>query len=342
MREKLAKFFTNKVVLVVGGTGSIGSEIVRKLLEFQIKQVRILSRGEYKQFQFEQELRHVSREKLSFLIGDIRDRERMFLAAEGVDLIFNAAAMKHVHLCEFNPFEAIKTNVWGTQNLVDAARSCDAARYVHISTDKAAMPTNVMGATKLLAEKIALSAEKYKGGKHKTIFCSVRFGNVFGSRGSVVPLFMEQIKNGGPVTLTHKDMTRFMMSIPQAAELVLKAAYFSKGSELFILKMPVMRIEDMAKGLIEIFAAKYGHQAKAIKIKVIGKREGEKKYELLMTEDEGENVYENNEMYCISKTQLDKFKPSHAKSYRSDKAFVLSYGEVVSFLRKMLGDQINV
>lgn len=337
----LKEMFKDKVVLVVGGTGSIGSEIVRKLLAFPIRQVRILSRGEYKQFKFQQELKDIPEKKLSFLIGDIRDRERMFLAAEGVDMIFNAAAMKHVPLCETNPFEAIKTNVYGTQNLVDAARACDVAKYVHISTDKAAMPVNVMGATKLLAEKVALSAEKYKG-EHRTVFCSVRFGNVFASRGSVVPLFIDQIKKGGPVTLTDREMTRFMMSIPQAAELVLKSAYFSRGSELFILKMPVMRIEDMAKGLIEIFAQKCGYKAANIPIKTVGKREGEKRYELLLTEEEAETVYENNEMYCVAKNVLPGFKNSGLKSYRSDKSRAMTYREVVSFLREMLGDQINV
>jgi FlaA1/EpsC-like NDP-sugar epimerase len=333
--KNYAENFRDKTILVTGGTGSIGSEIVRKLLEYPVRQVRILSRDEYKQFQMEQELKDQPKGRVSFLIGDIRDRDRVLLAAEGVDMIFNAAAMKHVHLCEFNPFEAIKTNVLGTQNLVDAARYHNVEKYVHISTDKAALPANVMGATKLLAEKIAISAEQYKG-THKTIFSAVRFGNVFASRGSVVPLFMEQIEKGGPVTLTHKDMTRFMMSIPQAAELVLKAAFYSKGGELFILKMPVMRIEDLARGMIEIFAKKYGHDPKDIKIQIVGKREGEKIYEVLMTEGEAEDIFENDYMFCITKKPIEGFVPSKLKCYRSDAGQAMSYQQVLEFLKRSL------
>jgi FlaA1/EpsC-like NDP-sugar epimerase len=340
MDNKFEEFFRNKVVLVPGGTGSIGRGIVKKLLEYPVRQVRVLSRGEYKQFMMEQELKDQPKGRVTFLIGDIRDHDRVFLAAEGVDLIFNAAAMKHVHLCEFNPFEAIKTNVLGTQNLVEAARYHNIEKYIHISTDKAALPANVMGATKLLAEKIAISAEQYKGG-HKTIFSAVRFGNVFASRGSVVPIFIEQIKKGGPVTLTHKDMTRFMMSILQAVELVLKAAVFSRGGDLYILKMPVMRIEDMAKGMIEIFAAQFGHDPKNIKIENIGKRGGEKIYEQLLTEGEAEDVYENEEMFCITKQEREGFKPSKHKYYRSDEGQVMPYQEAVKFLKEALSG-INV
>jgi len=336
MDKILTSFFKNKVILVSGGTGSIGSEIVRSLLKFPVKQIRVFSRDEYKQFQMGQELKDLPLGKVTFLIGDIRDRERVFLAVEGVNIIFNAAAMKHVTLCEDNPFEAIKTNVVGTQNLVDAARFHNVEKFVHISTDKAAMPINVMGATKLLAEKIAVSAEHYKGG-HKTVFCAVRFGNVLGSRGSVVPLFHEQIRKGGPVTLTHKDMTRFMLNIPQAVELVFKAAYFSKGEELFILKMPVLKISDVAKAMIEIIAPKYGKKASDIKMKIIGKREGEKIYELLMTDEEAENVYENDEMFCITKNPLSGFKPSLLKHYRSDEGKVMRYEEVLDFMGDFLG-----
>ena len=268
MDKLCAEFFKNKVILVTGGTGSIGSEIVRTLLKFPVKQVRIFSRDEYKQFLLEQEFKDLPVGRVGFLIGDIRDRDRVLLAMEGVDIVFNAAAMKHVPLCEYNPFEAVKTNVMGTQNLVDAARASNIMKFIHVSTDKAAMPINVMGATKLLAEKIAVSAEHYKG-SHKTIFCAVRFGNVFGSRGSAVPLFCEQIRNGGPVTLTDVSMTRFMMQIPQAVELVLKAALLSRGEELFVLKMPVMRMEDLVKAMIEILAPTFGHKPSDIKIKMI-------------------------------------------------------------------------
>jgi len=338
MDKVFAKFFKNKVILVTGGTGSIGSEIVRSLLKFPVKQIRILSRDEYKQFLLEQEFKHLPIGRVTFLIGDIRDRNRMFLAMEGVDIVFNAAAMKHVPLCEYNPFEAVKTNVLGTQNLVDACRASNVANFIHVSTDKAAMPINVMGATKLLAEKIALSAEHYRG-PHKTIFCAVRFGNVFGSRGSAAPLFYEQIKKGGPVTLTDQDMTRFMMKIPQAAMLMLKAAVLSKGEDLFILKMPVMRMEDFVRAMIEILAPKVGYTPSDIKVKIVGKREGEKKYELLMSEEEAEDVYENDEMFYLSKTPIAGFRRSDFKHYRSDKIDPMKYREVVGFLKNVLKEE---
>ncbi len=335
MDNKLAELVRDKVVLVTGGTGSIGSEIVRKLLEQPVRQIRLLSRDEYKQFVLEQELKHLPKGKVRFLIGDIRDRDRVFLAAEGVDLIFNAAAMKHVHLSEYNPFESVKTNVLGTQNLVDAARTHNVEKFVHISTDKAALPGNVMGATKLLAERIVISAERYLGNR-RTVFCAVRFGNVLASRGSVIPIFLDQIKRGGPVTLTEPAMTRFMMSIPQAAGLVLDAAVLSRGSELFILKMPVLKIEDLAKAMIELYAPKFGHRPGDIKTEVIGRREGEKIYELLMTDVEAEEAQENDRMFCLSRRPLAGYQPSHNQEYRSDRCRVMNYGEVLAFLKQML------
>jgi len=341
MENKLGEFFKDKVVLVTGGTGSIGSEIVRELLKYPVKQVRIFSRDEYKQFLFEQEFKNLPLGKVTFLIGDIRDRERVFLAMEGVHIVFNAAAMKHVPLCEFNPFEAVKTNVFGTQNLVDAARNCNVEKFVHISTDKAAMPINVMGATKLLAEKIAVSAEQYKG-EHKTVFCAVRFGNIFGSRGSVAPLFYEQIKNGGPVTLTHPNMTRFMMKISEAVDLVFKAGFLAQGGELFILKMPVMRIEDLAKAMIEVVAPKVNRKPADIKIDIVGKREGEKIYELLLTDEEIEDLYENDEMLCITKIPLKSFRLSSLKHYRSDEVQIMKFSEVLEFVRDVEKECIKI
>jgi FlaA1/EpsC-like NDP-sugar epimerase len=332
MNKDLMDYYRDKVVMVTGGTGSIGSEIVRELLALPVKQIRVFSRDEYKQFLLTQELKKLGR--VSFLIGDIRDRDRVHLAMEGVDIVFNAAAMKHVPLCEYNPFEAVKTNVLGTQNIVDAARFYNIDKVIHVSTDKAAMPLSVMGATKLLAEKIAISAEEYKG-KHKTIFCAIRFGNVFASRGSVVPVFMDQIKRGGPVTITHADMTRFMMSIPQAVSLMLQASLRSKGGELFILKMPVMRIEDMAKALIELYAPVYGHDPKKIAVTMTGRREGEKLYELLMTEEESENVYDVDDMLCITKNPPPGAKQSSVRDYRSDKYKAMDYNEVKAFLQGM-------
>jgi len=331
MEQTINEALDNKVVLVTGGTGSIGKEIVRKLLKYPVKQVRIFSRGEYKQYLFEQELKDQLLGRVSFLIGDIRDKERVCMAMEGVDIVFNAAAMKHVPICEFNPFEALKTNVVGTQNVVDAARAENIEKFVHISTDKAATPVNVMGATKLLAERMVISASSYKGSR-RTVFSAVRFGNVFGSRGSVVPLFLRQIKDGGPVTLTDKDMTRFIMRIPQAADLVIRSCALSKGEELFILKMPVMKMEDLASCMIEYYTPKFGRDPKDISTEIIGKRSGEKKFELLMTDDEAEGVYENADMLCLSPHPIEGFSRSGIRHYRSDDSQVMDKKQIMEFL----------
>jgi FlaA1/EpsC-like NDP-sugar epimerase len=331
MKKEYLKFLKNKVILVTGGTGSIGSELVRELLKYPVKQVRIFSRGEHKQFMLQQALKKSSSAR--FLIGDIRDRNRVFLAMEGVDIVFNTAAMKHVPMCEFNPFEAVKTNVLGTQNLIEAARAANVEKFIQISTDKAAMPVNVMGATKLLSEKIIISAEFYKG-KHKTVFSVVRFGNVFGSRGSVVPIFYDQIKQGGPVTLTDKEMTRFIMEIPQAVTLVLKAAQLSSGGELFIFKMPVMRIGDLAQAMIEVLAPQFGFKPKDIKTKIVGKRSGEKIYEYLMVDEESDIIYENSTMYCLASHRPRGFSKARKNYSRSDETQPLPYKELVAFLKK--------
>lgn len=338
MKNQYTNFFRKKVVLVTGGTGSIGSEIVREILKYPVKQVRIFSRGEHKQFLLQQEFKNLPLGKVTFLIGDVRDRARVVLAMEDVDYVYSAAAMKHISLCETNPFEAVKTNVLGTQNLVEAARAANVRKFTHISTDKAALPVNVMGATKLLSEKIVISAENYKG-KHKTIFSAVRFGNVFGSRGSVVPIFAEQIKKGGPITLTDENMTRFIMRIPQAAELVLQASHLSKGGELFILKMPVIKIKDLAQAMIAVLAPRFGYKQEDIKIKVIGKQSGEKLYELLMIDEETSNIYENHKMFCLAKQKINGFSKTKAKCCRSDESELLSYEKLVKLLKDHFKDE---
>jgi len=210
--------------------------------------------------------------------------------------VFHAAALKHVPLCEFNPFDAIKTNVVGTQNVIDAVLDMRVQKFVMISTDKAVCPTNVMGATKLLAERLTISANYYRGDRPTVLSC-VRFGNVMGSRGSVVPLFRKQIERNEPITITDPDMTRFTMSIPKAVELILKATEFSRGGEIFIFKMPTMRIGDLADAIID----RFGRQKSAgdHRIRVIGRRVGEKMYEELITPEEEANAYEDDEMFVI-------------------------------------------
>ncbi|PAF29519.1 UDP-N-acetylglucosamine 4,6-dehydratase family protein [Paenibacillus sp. 7516] len=298
--------FQNKVILVTGGTGSIGSEIVRQLLLYQPKAIRIFSRDESKQFLMQHELKEYS--NIRYLIGDIRDKQRLSYAMEGVDYIFHAAALKHVPACEYNPMEAVKTNVIGVQNLIEAALENNVKKVISISTDKVVNPTNTMGATKLLSERLVSAANLYKGDK-ATIFSCVRFGNVMGSRGSVIPLFREQIEQGRTLTITHREMTRFMMSIPQAAELVLNAAKYSKGGEVFVLKMPILKIVDLAECLIESYEQATGiHYLN--KIEEVGIRPGEKLYEELMTLDESERAVENETMYIIP-TVFDTDRPNY-------------------------------
>lgn len=296
MEKKLENIFRNKKILVTGGTGCIGSEIVRKLLKYKPKVVRIFSNDEDNTFRMKHELDEMS--NLRFLIGDIRDKERLILAMEGIDIVYHAAALKHVPLCEYNPFEAIKTNVFGTQNVIEAALSNGVGKVINISTDKAVNPVNTMGATKLLAEKLNIDANFYKG-LGKTIFSCVRFGNVLFSRGSVILLFEEQIKQKKPITITDPDMTRFMMSISETIDLVFKATIMAKGGEIFILKMPVLRIGDLTDVVIEKYAEEYGDKKENIKKKKVGPRPGEKIFEELMTETEAEMAFETEDMLII-------------------------------------------
>lgn len=299
--KDLRKFCEGKTILVTGGAGSIGSEIVKKVLDYDPKAVRVLDINESELFDLERKIRP---KKIRPFIGDVKDKDRLKRAIEDVDIVFHAAALKHVPLCEYNPFEAVKTNIYGTQNLIDAAMDEEIEKFITISTDKAVNPVNVMGATKLLAERLTVSANYYKG-ERKIAFSCVRFGNVLCSRGSVIPLFEEQIKAGGQITVTDPDMTRFVMSMSHAVKLVLKAAEIAQGGEIFVLKMPVLRLGDLAETMIRELAPEYGHEPNEIKIEIIGKRAGEKLYEELMTEDEAENAYEDEEMFVVLPQTVD-------------------------------------
>lgn len=288
--------FKGKTILVTGGTGSIGSRIVRQLLPFEPRQIRVFSRDETKQFELMHQLGN--NHGISWLIGDIRDQERLHLALEGVDIVFHAAAMKHVISCETNPFEAVKTNIYGTQNLIYAAFANHVDKLIMISTDKAVNPTNVLGCTKLLAEKIVLASCFYKGHK-KTKFSCVRFGNVLFSRGSVIPLFINQIKQGGPVTITDDRMERFIMSTTQAVDLVFKATAMTVDREIFVLKMPALRLIDLVQVLIDMYAPRFGRDPKSIGIERIGKKPGERLFEKLLSYDESEYAWETDEMFIV-------------------------------------------
>lgn len=326
--------FSDKIVLVTGGAGSIGSELVKQLLELNTKKVRALDTNETALFYLGKELKNPN---LRTFIGDVRDRDRLNRAMKDVNIVFHTAALKHVSLCEYDPFEAVKTNVFGTQNVIDMALENNVEKVINISTDKAVDPVSVMGSTKLLAERLITSAHSIKGSK-KTLFSSVRFGNVVASSGSVIEVVKRQISSGKPVTVTHKDMTRFFMSISEAVKLCISASEKMKDNETFILKMPSVRIIDLIEVLIEEFAPKYDKKPKDIKIEFIGLQNGEKMYESLMTEDEVENVIEDEFMFVLPSRLnfLCKKNPPKISGniYRSDLRKPLNKTEIKNMLQK--------
>ena len=332
----MKNIFKGKTILITGGCGSIGSQIVKQLLAREPKAIRIFERSETAIFRLSQELHS---DKIRNLVGDICDKDRLHRAMEGVDIVFHAAAMKHIPLCEYNPFEAVRTNVIGTQNLVDIARKVGAKIFVSISTDKAVNPTSTMGATKLLGEKIianaAISGEK-------TRFCSVRFGNVLGSVGSVIPVFEKQIREGDTITVTSKEMTRFFMGVDDAVKLVLEAASLARLGEIFILKMRPLKIIDLAEGIVEELAPRHGKNPKNMKYKVIGLRPGEKIHEPLITTEESKYMTEERGMFVLHNVALLQFgikipvnnKVNEIYDYNSGKMPLMSKKEIKNMLIK--------
>lgn len=280
-----------KTILVTGGTGSIGSVLVRELLRYKPKQIRVLSRNETKQYELLETLRYPK--NLSMLIGDVRDRDRLQLAFKDVDIVFHAAALKHVPFCEYNPSEAMKTNVIGSHNIIDAALHNDVERIIAISTDKVANPKNVLGVSKLMMEKLFINSNFFLANKIK--LACIRFGNVAWASGSVLPMWKTQAEKWGAINITNKDATRFFMSIKQAVNLTLKAATLCLGGETFILKMPSVYLGDLAG----IFTKKY-FPRKKIKIKNIGDRAGDKLHEdLLGLNDQHNEIWANDEMFIL-------------------------------------------
>lgn len=298
--------YKGKKILITGGTGTIGYHLTKQLLKEDPAVIRIFSRDEYKQFNMSIDFQE-SAQKLRFLIGDVRDEHRLLRALEDIDYVFHLAAMKHVPFCEYNPFEAVKTNVIGTQNVIQAAITAGVEKVLFASSDKAISPTNTYGATKLTAERLITAAEYQKGPK-STVFASVRFGNVMGSRGSVIPLFKDQILNRRAITVTDLEMKRYMMTPSQAISLMLKAIKLAQGGEVFVLKMPTVRLADLASIMIEE-VSKGNRITEPVRIEEIGLRPGEKMYEELMTMDEKRLAIETPEMYILpsihSKHRID-------------------------------------
>ena len=303
----------NQVVLVTGGTGSFGKKFTKILLEEkQPKKVIIFSRDELKQH--EMQVGGFNDERLRYFIGDVRDRERLVRAMHGVDIVVHAAALKQVPACEYNPMEAIKTNIMGTANVVEAALDAGVAKVLTVSTDKAVSPANLYGATKLAAEKLTIQSNAYAGGS-ATRFSCVRYGNVVGSRGSVVPLFLKQRSNG-KITITDDRMTRFWLSLEQGVRFVIESIEQMEGGEVFVPKIPSTKVTDLAKAI-----------APNAKLEIIGIRPGEKLHEMLISEDEARHTVELERMFVVQPAEATWFGyswqdrgkiPAEGFSYSSD------------------------
>jgi len=321
-------FFKGKTILITGGSGSIGGYIVDELLKTECKSIRILTNSEYELFIMQKKIGQ--NDKLRFLLGDVRDKDRLLTASENVNIVFHAAALKHVPLCEFNPFDAIQTNVIGTQNMIGAVIKNGVDRFVFISTDKAANPLSTLGATKLLAERLTISAMAYRRMLSKPIMYCVRFGNVLGTRGSVTELFYEQVHNKEPLTITNKEMTRFTMTKKEATNLILSTVELAKGGEIFVLKMGSMKIVDLAETVIEL----YSKNPKEHEIIETGIREGEKLHEDLITKEELGKVKEFNGMYVIPPPNSKEYDslPDLRSAYTSNQKTSMSKQQIKEIL----------
>lgn len=321
--------FEGKKILITGGTGSLGTALVNRLLKMKPNTIRIFSRDELKQTELQSE---ISDERLRFLIGDIRDKDRIMRAMEDIDIVFHTAALKHVPVAEYNPFEFVKTNVYGTQNVIDACLENDIEVAVAIGTDKAVSPANTYGATKLLMERLFISANHYKG-NHKVRFLSVRYGNVLGSRGSVLPLFKNQIETGKKITITDPKMTRFNITMDEALDLIFRAVNTGKGGEVFVPKLDAYSVGVLKDAICELLG-------KDPVIKKIPVRIGERTHEILISKDELRYAYETKKDYIIydsdtiSKTKLSHKKANLSDEYSSDKVKLLNVNELKKIIQK--------
>jgi UDP-N-acetylglucosamine 4,6-dehydratase/5-epimerase len=324
--------FEGKTILITGGTGSLGMALTKKLLSEKTSKIRIFSRDEWKQTNMKSQFPD---KRLRFLIGDIRDESRLNRAMENVDIVFHTAALKQVPMAEYNPFEFIKTNVNGTQNLINTCLDNDVELAVGIGTDKAVSPSNTYGASKLLMERLFIGANFYKG-DHKTKFICVRYGNVLGSRGSILPIFVENIINKKKIPITDPTMTRFNITINEAVNLVLRAVKFGKGGEIFVPKLKAFTVEDMKNAIIDLVDVK----AKDIKIPV---RAGEKYHESMISKHELMNTYESDKDYIVynyggegldEKRKISYRRTKLIEEYSSDEAELLSKDEIKKIIIK--------
>ena len=292
------RFLDNMRILVTGCCGTVGMELCRQLLKGRYRIAELLGVDNNESELFFLEQRFLKHENSRFILGDVRDRDKLCRIMKGIDVVFHCAALKHVILCERSPFEAVQTNINGVQNIIYAASENHVKKVIFTSSDKAVNPTNVMGTSKLMGERLMTAANSNFRGRGP-IFTSTRFGNVLGSRGSVIPIFQQQIKRGGPVTLTDPQMTRFIMSIEEAVSLVIASAALAQGGEVFVTKMPVIRISDLAEVMIEELAPRYQYKPEDIKLVEIGSKPGEKLYEELMNLEETRRAVELGKYFAI-------------------------------------------
>ncbi|WP_232203004.1 MULTISPECIES: polysaccharide biosynthesis protein [Nitrosopumilus] len=303
----MTSILKNKSILVTGGTGTIGSALVKQAIIENAKKIIVFSNDENGLFELEEQFSN--HKNIEYVIGDIRNEDIVSSIIKNIDIVFHAAALKHVDRCESNPFEAITVNTIGTRNVIKYSIIESVKKVILISTDKAVNPIGVMGATKLLAEKL-MSSEGFQQNS-KTILATVRFGNVIKSRGSILPKIEKQIAKGGPITLTDQRMMRFFMSEHDAINLILSAADLAKGGEIFVSKMPLLNLKELFETMKEILAPKFGHDPNKIKMKTIGIRPGEKLIEFLLNNTEMENALETKNFFIIPPIS----KPERLKKY---------------------------
>lgn len=326
--------FSNKTILITGGTGTFGNAVLRRFLETDIREIRIFSRDEKKQDEMRNALRNP---KVSFYLGNVRNYDSIMGAMNNVDLVFHAAALKQVPSCEFFPLEAVLTNSLGAENVMKAALACKVKNMIVLSTDKAVYPINAMGMSKALMEKMMVAKARTYG-ETSTIFCGTRYGNVMGSRGSVIPFFINQILTGVPITVTDPNMTRFMMSIDDAVDLVVYAFQNGKPGDIFVQKAPAATIETLANSLKRLFNADN-------EIRIIGTRHGEKLYETLLTREEMANAEDMGNYYRIASDVRDlnyscyftegETKVSCLEDYNSHNTHGLNEDELIELLLKL-------
>lgn len=328
-------------VLITGVCGTVGRELLRQIAAERPKEVIGIDNNETEIFFLSEQ--YQDHADVRFSLGDIRDCEKLKRLMDGIDVVLHTAALKHVILCEQSPRDAVQTNILGTQNVIDAATECGVSRVIFTSSDKAVSPTNVMGTSKLMAERLISAANTLRRNNNR-IFSSTRFGNVLGSRGSVVPIFERQIAGGGPVTITDLEMTRFVMTMHDAVQLVLESVNIAHGGEVLVTKMPAVRISDLASVMIEELAPRYGYEPESIRIEIIGAKPGEKLYEELMTEEEVRRAVELDRYFAIIpafKTAYREIKFEYPTQSRSRVERPYNSTLEIPLTRKELRDYLN-